>query len=54
MVTGSYLAEVNTRRVRRLHVVPSLATTGQIKLWRVGGWYNLHVEPDQEPLKLAA
>ncbi len=32
----------------------ALPATGQITLWRVGGWDSLHVVPNQEPLKLAA
>jgi transposase-like protein len=58
------LHEEFKRRIKTQCVLPSAETAcmlfwallaaGQITLRRVDGWDSLHVEPDQEPLELAA
>ncbi len=58
------ISHPNKRRVKTQCVLPTAETAamlfwallacGQITLRRVDGWDTLHVEPDQEPLDLAA
>ena len=58
------LHEEFKRRIKTQCVLPTAETAamlfwallacGQITLRRVDGWDTLHVEPDQEPLDLAA
>ncbi len=62
--SGFGISHPNKRRIKTQCVLPTAETAGmlfwallacgQITLRRIDGWDTLHVEPDQQPLDLAA